>query len=192
LIAAWSGCVVKIIKSNAPDCQPRLAFCKAIEVDLPGIDLLCHRSKPIERKDELTMERTLSIIKPDGVARGLIGKVIQRIEALGLKIVAIKMVHMSRFQAEGFYAVHRERPFFESLAAFMSSGPAVVMVLQGENAIARWRELMGATDYRKAAEGTLRREFATDIEKNVVHGSDAPETAAFEIAYFFNRFEIIA
>jgi len=138
------------------------------------------------------MERTLAIIKPDGVARSLIGKVIQRIEALGLKIVAIKMVHMSRFQAEGFYAVHRERPFFESLAAFMSSGPAVVMVLQGENAIARWRELMGATDYRKAAEGTLRREFATDIEKNVVHGSDAPETAAFEIAYFFNRFEIIA
>lgn len=138
------------------------------------------------------MECTLSIIKPDGVARGLVGKVIQRIEGLGLKIVALKMVHLSQAQAQGFYAVHRDRPFFEGLTAFMSSGPAVVMVLQGENAIARWRDLMGATDYRKAAEGTLRREFATDIEKNVVHGSDAPETALFEIGYFFNRFEIIA
>jgi nucleoside-diphosphate kinase len=138
------------------------------------------------------MERTLSIIKPDGVARGLIGKVIQRIEGLGLTIVAMKMVHMNQAQAQGFYAVHRGRPFFEGLTAFMSSGPAVVMVLQGENAIARWRDLMGATDYRKAADGTLRREFATDIEKNVVHGSDAPETAAFEIGYFFNRFEIVA
>jgi nucleoside-diphosphate kinase len=138
------------------------------------------------------MERTLSIVKPDGVARGLIGKVIQRIESLGLRIVAMKMVHMSRAQAQGFYAVHRDRPFFEGLTAFMSSGPAVVMVLEGESAITRWRELMGATDYRKAAEGTLRRELATDIEKNVVHGSDAPETAAFEIGYFFNRFEIVA
>jgi nucleoside-diphosphate kinase len=138
------------------------------------------------------MEHTLSIIKPDGVARGLIGKVIQRIEGLGLKIVAMKLVHLTRVQAQGFYAVHRERPFFDGLTAFMSSGPAVVMVLQGENAIARWRDLMGATDYRKAAEGTLRREFATDIEKNVVHGSDAPDTAAFEIGYFFNRFELVA
>jgi len=138
------------------------------------------------------MERTLSIIKPDGVARGLIGKVIQRIEGLGLKIVALKMVHMTKAQAQGFYAVHRERPFFEGLTTFMSSGPAVVMVLQGENAIACWRDLMGATDYRRAAEGTLRREFATDIEKNVVHGSDGPDTAAFEIGYFFNRFELVA
>ena len=138
------------------------------------------------------MEQTLSIIKPDGVARGLIGKVIQRIEGLGLKIVAMKMVHMTQAQAQGFYAVHRERPFFEGLTAFMSSGSAVVMVLQGENAIARWRDLMGATDYRKAVEGTLRREFATDIEKNVVHGSDGPDTAAFEIGYFFNRFELVA
>jgi nucleoside-diphosphate kinase len=138
------------------------------------------------------MEQTLSIIKPDGVARGLIGKVIQRIEGLGLKIVAMKLVHMTQAQAQGFYAVHRERPFFEGLTAFMSSGSAVVMVLQGENAIARWRDLMGATDYRKAAEGTLRREFATDIEKNVVHGSDGPDTAAFEIGYFFNRFELVA
>ena len=138
------------------------------------------------------MERTLSIIKPDGVSRGLIGDVIKHIERRGLKIVAMKMLHLTQAQARGFYAVHRERPFFEGLTTFMSSGPAVVMVLEGDNAIARWRELMGATDYRKAAEGTIRREFATDIEKNVVHGSDAPETAAFEIGYFFNRFEILA
>jgi nucleoside-diphosphate kinase len=138
------------------------------------------------------MERTLCIIKPDGVARGLIGKVINRIEVLGLRIVAMKMVHMTKTQAEGFYAVHRERPFFSDLTTFMSSGPAVVMVLEGQNAIDRWRELMGATDYRKAAEGTIRREFATDIEKNVVHGSDAPATAAFEIGYLFNRFELVA
>ena len=138
------------------------------------------------------MERTLSIIKPDGVSRGLIGDVIKRIEGRSLKIVAMKMLHLTQAQARGFYAVHRERPFFEGLTTFMSSGPAVVMVLEGDNAIARWRELMGATDYRKAAEGTIRREFATDIEKNVVHGSDAPETAAFEIGYFFNRFEILA
>jgi nucleoside-diphosphate kinase len=104
----------------------------------------------------------------------------------------MKMVHMTLAQVQGFYAVHRERPFFESLTAFMSSGPTVVMVLQGENAIVRWRDLMGATDYRKAAEGTLRREFATDIEKNVVHGSDGPDTAAFEIGYFFNCFELMA
>jgi len=138
------------------------------------------------------MERTLSIIKPDGVSRGLIGDVIKRIEKRGLKIVAMKMLHLTAAQARGFYAVHRERPFFEGLTTFMSSGPAVVMVLEGDNAIAGWRELMGATDYRKAAEGTIRREFATDIEKNVVHGSDAPETATFEIGYFFNRFEILA
>jgi nucleoside-diphosphate kinase len=137
------------------------------------------------------MERTLSIVKPDGVARGLIGEVVRRIEGLNLRIVAMKMVHMSRAQAEGFYAVHRERPFFKDLTAFMSSGPAVVMVLEGEDAISRYRELMGATDHRKAGEGTIRRLFATDIEKNVVHGSDAPETAAFEIGYFFNRFEIV-
>jgi nucleoside-diphosphate kinase len=138
------------------------------------------------------MERTLSIIKPDGVSRGLIGDVIKHIEERGLKIVAMKMLHLTQAQARGFYAVHRERPFFEGLTTFMSSGPAVVMVLEGDNAIARWRELMGATDYRKAVEGTIRRQFATDIEKNVVHGSDAPETAAFEIGYFFNRFEILA
>lgn len=137
------------------------------------------------------MERTLAIVKPDGVARRLAGDVIKRIEAAGLRIAAVKMVHMSKRQAEGFYAVHRGRPFFEDLTTFMSSGPAVPMVLEGENAIARWRELMGATDFRKAAEGTIRREFATDIQCNVVHGSDAPETAAFEIGYFFNSFEIV-
>jgi nucleoside-diphosphate kinase len=137
------------------------------------------------------MERTLAIVKPDGVGRGLTGEVLRRVEGLGLKIVALKMVRLTKLQAQGFYAVHRERPFFNDLTTFMSSGPAVVMVLEGDNAITRWRELMGATDYRKAAEGTLRREFASDIEKNVVHGSDAPETAAFEVGYFFNCFEIV-
>ena len=137
------------------------------------------------------MERTLSIIKPDGVQRGLIGEVIQRLEQNKLNIVAMKMIHMTKEQAMGFYAVHRERPFFDSLTDFMSSGAAVVLVLEGENVIARYRDLMGATDYKEAAEGTIRKEFATDIEKNVVHGSDAPETAAFEISYFFNRFEIV-
>ena len=137
------------------------------------------------------MERTLSIIKPDGVQRGLIGEVVKRLELNKLNIVAMKMIHMTKEQAKGFYAVHRERPFFEGLTDFMSSGPAVVMVLEGENVIARYRDLMGATDYKEAAEGTIQKEFATDIEKNVVHGSDAPETAAFEISYFFNRFEIV-
>jgi nucleoside-diphosphate kinase len=137
------------------------------------------------------MERTLSIIKPDGVQRGLIGEVVKRLEQNNLNIVAMKMIHMTKDQAKGFYAVHARRPFFENLTDFMSSGPAVVMVLEGDNVIARYRELMGATNYKDAAEGTIRREFATDIEKNVVHGSDAPETAAFEISYFFNRFEIV-
>ena len=137
------------------------------------------------------MQRTLSIIKPDGVKRGLIGEVVRMLEQNDLNIVAMKMVHMTKQQAEGFYAVHRERPFFQSLTDFMSSGPAIVMVLEGENVIARYRELMGATNYEEAAEGTIRKLFATDIEQNVVHGSDAPETAAFEISYFFNSFEII-
>jgi nucleoside-diphosphate kinase len=144
------------------------------------------------RKEFEMMERTLSIIKPDGVGRCLIGEVIKRLEASDLNIIAMKMVYMTKAQAEGFYAVHKERPFFESLTTFMSSGPALVMVLEGENVISRYRDLMGATNYKDAAEGTIRREFATDIEKNVVHGSDAPETAAFEIGYFFNRFEIVS
>ena len=137
------------------------------------------------------MERTLSIIKPDGVARGIIGEVIQRLESNKLKIIGMKMLKMNKAQAEGFYAVHEERPFFDSLTYFMSSGSIVVMVLEGENAIANYREIMGATDYREAAEGTIRKDFATDIEKNVVHGSDSLETAAFEIGYFFNSFELI-
>jgi len=137
------------------------------------------------------MERTLSIIKPDAVARGLIGEVVKRLEQNQLNIVAMKMIHMTKPQAQGFYAVHRERPFFESLTDLMTSGPVVVMVLEGDNVIARYRELMGATNFEEAAEGTIRREFATDIEKNVVHGSDAPDTAAFEISYFFNSFEIV-
>ncbi|MGD8256711.1 MAG: nucleoside-diphosphate kinase [Desulfobacterales bacterium] len=137
------------------------------------------------------MQRTLSIIKPDGVARGLIGEVIKRIESNRLKIAAMKMIFMTKKQAEGFYDVHRKRPFFDDLTNFMSSGPAVVMVLEGEGVIAKWRDMMGATNYEEAAEGTIRREFATDIEKNVVHGSDAPETAAFEIGYFFNSFEFV-
>ena len=136
------------------------------------------------------MERTLSIIKPDGTSRGLIGEVIKRLEENNIKIIAAKMIHMTKKQAQGFYAVHKERPFFDSLTDFMSSGPVVVMVLTGENVIPRYRELMGATDYREAAEGTIRKDFATDIEKNIVHGSDAPETAAVEIGFFFNQFEI--
>ena len=137
------------------------------------------------------MERTLSIIKPDGVSRALIGKVIARFESNGIRIAAMKMIHMTKTQAQGFYAVHKERPFFDSLTDFMSSGPAVVMVLEGENVIAKNRELMGATNYKEAAEGTIRKDFATDIEKNIVHGSDGPETASFEIGYFFNQFEIV-
>jgi len=137
------------------------------------------------------MERTLSIIKPDGVARSLIGEVITRFEVNNLKIAAMKMIYMTKAQAQGFYAVHKERPFFDSLTDFMSSGPVVVMVLEGENVIEKYRELMGATDYKEAAEGTIRRNFATDIEKNIVHGSDSPESAEFEIGYFFNSFEVI-
>jgi len=136
------------------------------------------------------MEKTLSIIKPDGVARGVIGEVIKRLESNGLKIIAMKMLKMNKVQAESFYAVHKERPFFQSLTYFMTSGPIVVMVLEGKNAIAKYREIMGATDYREAAEGTIRKDFATDIEKNIVHGSDSPDTAAFEIGFFFNSFEV--
>lgn len=135
------------------------------------------------------MEQTLAIIKPDGVSRGLIGEVLVRIEREKLAVKAMKLIHMSKRQAQGFYAVHRERPFFESLTDFMCSGPALVMILEGENAIARWRDMMGATNYKEAAEGTIRRDFATDIEQNVVHGSDATETALFETGYFFNALE---
>ena len=136
------------------------------------------------------MERTLSIIKPDGVQKNLIGEVVKRFETNGIKIAAMKMIQLSKTQAQGFYAVHKERPFFDSLTEFMTSGPIVVMVLEGEDVIAKNRELMGATNFKEAKEGTIRKAYATDIEKNVVHGSDAPETAAFEIGYFFNGLEI--
>jgi nucleoside-diphosphate kinase len=136
-------------------------------------------------------ERTLSIIKPDGVSRHLIGEVIQRLEKADLKIMAIKMIKMTKAEAKGFYKVHEGKPFYESLTDFMSSGSCVVMVLEGEDAIARCRALMGATNYKEAEEGTIRREFATDIEKNVVHGSDSQETANFEIKYFFSALAII-
>jgi nucleoside-diphosphate kinase len=136
------------------------------------------------------MEKTLSIVKPDGVQKHLIGEVIKRFESHGLKVIALKMISMDKKEAEGFYTVHRGKPFFESLTTFMSSGPSVVMVFEGEGAISKTRELMGATDPKQAKEGTLRRLFATNIEKNVVHGSDAPETAAFEIKYFFNSLEM--
>ena len=136
------------------------------------------------------MERTLSIIKPDGVAKGVIGEVIKRFEKAGLKIAALKMIYMSKKEAEGFYAVHRGKPFYSSLTDFMSSGPCVVMILEGPQAIAKNRELMGATNPQNAAPGTIRKDFATNVEQNTVHGSDAPETAAFEIGYFFNALEI--
>jgi len=136
------------------------------------------------------MERTLSIIKPDGVAKGVIGEVIKRFEKAGLKIAALKMIQMSKKEAEGFYAVHRGKPFYNSVTDFMSSGPCVVMILEGPQAIAKNRELMGATNPQNAAPGTIRKDFATNVEQNTVHGSDAPETAAYEIGYFFNALEI--
>ncbi|MFB3883937.1 MAG: nucleoside-diphosphate kinase [Thermodesulfobacteriota bacterium] len=136
------------------------------------------------------MERTLSIVKPDGVVKNLIGEVIKRFEGIGLKVIGLKMIFMNKQEAEGFYAVHRGKPFFESVTTFMSSGPSVVIVLEGEKAISKTRELMGATDPKQAKEGTLRRQFAANIERNIVHGSDGPETAAFEIGYFFNALEI--
>ena len=137
----------------------------------------------------MPIEQTLSMIKPDGVQRGLIGNVIGRFEKSGLKIKAMKMLHLSLDQARSFYAVHKERPFYDSLTQFMSSGPIVAMILEGENAIQVNRDLMGATDYRKAAPGTIRADFAREIEANIVHGSDAPETAQVEIAFFFSALE---
>jgi len=141
-------------------------------------------------QEEERMERTLSIIKPDGVAQGLVGEVIKRFENMGLKIVAMKMVHLSKKEAEGFYAVHRGKGFYNSLTDFMSSGPCVVMILKGPEAIARNRELMGATNPKEAGPGTIRREYGSSVERNIVHGSDTPESAAFEIGYFFNSLEI--
>jgi len=138
----------------------------------------------------MALERTLSIVKPDGVRGNLIGEVYTRFEKAGLSIIAARMLHLSQREAEGFYAVHRERPFFRDLVRYMSSGPVVVQVLEGENAIARNRDLMGATDPKKAAAGTIRADLAASIEQNVVHGSDAPETAVREIAYFFSTTEL--
>ena len=137
-------------------------------------------------------ERTLAIIKPDAVAKGATGQILARIEQAGFRILALKMIHMSHADAAGFYAVHRERPFFQSLCTFMTQGPCVPMVLEREGAIQRWRDLMGATDPAKAAAGTIRKDFATSIEANAVHGSDAPGTAAFEITYFFSALELAA
>jgi nucleoside-diphosphate kinase len=139
----------------------------------------------------MAVERTLSIIKPDGLEKGVVGRIVSRFESAGLKPVAMRMAHLSRREAEGFYAVHRERPFFPALVEFMTSGPVVVMVLEGENAIAKNRELMGATNPANAAEGTIRKDFATSIDQNTVHGSDAPETARVEIAWFFRETELV-
>jgi nucleoside-diphosphate kinase len=133
----------------------------------------------------MAVERTLSIVKPDGVEKNLIGEVYRRFEQSGLVIVAARMMHLSRREAEGFYAVHRERPFFQDLCTYMTSGPVIVQVLEGENAVTRHREIMGATDPKKAAPGTIRADLAASIEENVVHGSDSPENAAREISYFF-------
>ena len=139
----------------------------------------------------MAVERTLSIVKPDAVAKNAIGRILARFEGAGLKIVAARMLHLTEAQAQGFYAVHRERPFFKDLVKFMVSGPILVQVLQGENAIARNRDLMGATDPKKAAPGTIRADFAQSIDANAVHGSDSAENARTEIAYFFPELEIL-
>jgi nucleoside-diphosphate kinase len=138
----------------------------------------------------MPIERTLSIVKPDGVGRNLIGDVVQRLEKAGLRVVAARMTHLSQKEAEGFYAVHRERPFFKDLVKFMTSGPVLVQVLEGEGAIAKNREVMGATDPKKAAPGTIRADLAKSIDENIVHCSDAADTAAREIAYFFREIEV--
>ena len=140
----------------------------------------------------MPIERTLSIVKPDGVGRNLIGDVYHRFEQAGLRVVAARMMQLSQAEAEGFYAVHRERPFFKDLVKFMISGPVMVQVLEGENAIAKNRQVMGATDPKKADKGTIRADLATSIDENIVHGSDAPDTAAREIAYFFRETELCA
>lgn len=138
----------------------------------------------------MAIERTLSIIKPDAVAKNVIGKIYSRFESNGLKIIAAKMKHLTREEAEGFYAVHKERPFFADLVAFMTSGPVMIQVLEGENAVAKNRELMGATNPKEAAPGTIRADFASSIDANAVHGSDSLANAAIEVAYFFNEQEI--
>jgi nucleoside-diphosphate kinase len=139
----------------------------------------------------MAKQRTLSIVKPDGVRKAVVGDVVRRFEAAGIRIVAMRMLRLTKREAEGFYAVHRERPFFGSLTDFMSSGPIVAMVLEGPDVIARNRALMGATDPKKADKGTIRADLADNVEQNIVHGSDAPETAATEIAYFFRALDIV-
>ncbi len=139
----------------------------------------------------MTTEQTLAIIKPDAVGRGLTGEILKRIHEAKFRIIATKSLRLTKVEAEGFYAVHRGKPFFAPLTDFMSSGKVVVLVLEAENAIARWRDVMGATDPAKAASGTIRREFGTSIQNNCTHGSDAPETAAFEISYFFSGHELL-
>ena len=139
----------------------------------------------------MPVERTLTIVKPDAMERGLLGEILKRIHDTKLRIIAIKSLRLTKTQAEGFYAVHRDKSFFASLTDFMSSGKVVVMVLEGENAIARWRETMGATDPAKAAPGTIRRDFGTSIQNNCTHGSDAPDTAAFELGYFFPGHDLL-
>ncbi len=139
----------------------------------------------------MAKERTLAIIKPDAVGRGLAGEILSQIHKGGFEIIAVETRRLSKAEAEGFYAVHRERPFFADLATFMSSGKVVILALEAENAIARWRELMGATDPAKAAPGTLRQQFGTSIQNNCTHGSDAPETAAFELGYFFSGRQLL-
>jgi nucleoside-diphosphate kinase len=136
------------------------------------------------------MERTFAIIKPDAVKAGVVGRILARIESEGFRIVAMRMQHLTKGEAEGFYAVHASKPFFNALTDFMSSGPCVLLCLEADNAIARWRELMGATNPADAAEGTLRKEFGASIDNNATHGSDAPETAAFELGYFFRGLEL--
>jgi nucleoside-diphosphate kinase len=140
----------------------------------------------------MAVERTLSIIKPDAVKKNVIGEILARFESAGLRVVAARMMHLSRAQAEGFYAVHRQRPFFRDLVDFMTSGPVLVQVLEGDDAIAKNRELMGATDPKKAAKGTIRADFADSIDANAVHGSDGPDTARVEVAYFFPANEVFS
>jgi nucleoside-diphosphate kinase len=151
-----------------------------------------HSDSSSQESTFMAIERTLSIIKPDAVAKNVIGKIVSRFEAAGLKIVAAKLIHLSRSEAEQFYAVHKERPFFKDLVEFMISGPVFVQVLEGDNAIAKNRDLMGATDPKKAAAGTIRADFADSIDANAVHGSDAAETAANEVAFFFAGLNVYA
>jgi len=140
----------------------------------------------------MSIEKTLGIIKPDGVAKNVIGQILSRVEKSGLKIIAARMEHLNQQKAEGFYAVHKERPFYASLVQYMTSGPVLVFCMEGEGAISKWRELMGATDPAKAAAGTIRQDFATNIEQNSVHGSDATETARTEISYFFGEDQVFS